>query len=48
MVLIEFDVKKKYMYRRGIVFTDGYPRMGKIRISRSSEGLFLNDIFLFP
>ena len=48
MVFVEFDVKKKHLYRRVIIFSDGYPRMGRIRISRSPEALFfLNYIFLF-
>lgn len=39
MVLIAFDVKKKYPSKRGIIFSDRNPMMGRIRISRSPEGL---------
>ena len=39
MVLIAFDVKKKSPSKRRIIFCDRNPMMGRIRISRSSEGL---------
>lgn len=46
MILIAFDVKKKSLSKRGIIFGDANPMMGKIRILRSPEGLFLSYIFL--
>ena len=46
MVLIAFDIKKKSLSKRGIIFGDGNPMMGRIRISRSPEGLFLSYIFV--